>query len=163
MEGPKELCSRIENDVDQILKMYDLASQAYPYDNIHGERSASDANHRMNLQKFGYTENPSKILHQPSAMPLAFVYLMSRPGAAHPFDFSQLFKSPSRAFGWFLLGNSILMWWRIRYVAQVRQNNAQLSQLHTRVHNNEQTHSILKSMKFHLSTRQFDFNDVHPK
>ena len=49
MEGPKELCKRIENDVDQILSMYEQASKAYPYDNLHGERSASDANHRANL------------------------------------------------------------------------------------------------------------------
>ena len=127
MEGPKELCTRIENDVDQIVSMYELASKAYSYENLHGGRSASDANHRLNLQKFGYTEDPSAILSQPSAMPLAFLYMMSRPGAAHPADFSQIFKSPSRALGWFFLGNSILMMWRIRYVAQVRQNNSQLS------------------------------------
>ena len=27
MEGPKELCERIENDVDKILKMYDFAAK----------------------------------------------------------------------------------------------------------------------------------------
>lgn len=163
METPKELCKRIEGDVEQLLKMYDLAQQAYPYENLHGGRLASDANQRMNLQKFGYTEDPTNILKQPSAMPLAFLYMMSRAGAAHPLDFSQLFKSPSRAFGWLLLGNSILMLWRIRFVAQVRQNNPQLSQFHTRVHNNEQTHSILRSMKFHLHTRQYSFEDAVPK
>ena len=36
MEGPKELCERIENDVDKILKMYDLAAKIYPYKNVHG-------------------------------------------------------------------------------------------------------------------------------
>ena len=36
MEGPKELCERIENDVDKILKMYDLAAKTYPYSNVHG-------------------------------------------------------------------------------------------------------------------------------
>ena len=70
-------------------------------------------------------------------MPLVFMYMMSRAGARHPLDLSQLFKSPSRTFGWLFLGNSILMFHRINYVAQVRQNNAQMSQLHTRVNNNE--------------------------
>ena len=96
-------------------------------------------------------------------MPLLFVYMMSRPGAAHFLDFSQLFKSPSRAVGWFFLGNSILMFWRIRYAAQARQNNPHLSQLHTRVSNNESTHSILKTMKFHLQTRKFELWEQHPK
>ena len=42
MEGPKELCERIEGDVDKILAMYDLASKSYPYENLHGPRSLSD-------------------------------------------------------------------------------------------------------------------------
>jgi len=96
-------------------------------------------------------------------MPLAFVYMMTRAGARHPLDMSQLFKSPSRAIGWFLLGNSILMFWRVNYVAQMRQNNASLSQLHTRVTNNEQTHNILKTMKFHLQTRRMDIWEQHSK
>ena len=46
MEGPKELCDRLEGDVDKILQMYELASQAYPYENLHGERQQSDQNQR---------------------------------------------------------------------------------------------------------------------
>ena len=42
MEGAKELTARIEGDVDQILRMYELAAKAYPYDNIHGPRSLSE-------------------------------------------------------------------------------------------------------------------------
>ena len=102
------------------------------------------------MQKFGYDEDPTNILSQGSVMPLLFVYMMSRPGAAHLLDFSALFKSPSRTLGWFLLGNTILQFWRLKYVSQTRQNNPQINQLHVRVMNNEQTHYILKSMKFHL-------------
>ena len=42
MEGPKELCERIENDVDKILKMYDFAEKSYGYENVHGKRSDSE-------------------------------------------------------------------------------------------------------------------------
>ena len=35
MENPKELCSRIENDVDKILGMYDSAEKLYSYDNLY--------------------------------------------------------------------------------------------------------------------------------
>ena len=42
MEGPKELCERIENDVDKIMKMYDLAEKSYGYENVHGKRSENE-------------------------------------------------------------------------------------------------------------------------
>ena len=42
MEGPNELCERIENDVDKIMKMYDLAEKSYGYENVHGKRSENE-------------------------------------------------------------------------------------------------------------------------
>ena len=42
MEGPKELCDRIENDVDKILKMYEVAAKTYPYSNVHGATSDNE-------------------------------------------------------------------------------------------------------------------------
>ena len=98
-----------------------------------------------------------------SPMPLLFVYLMSRAGASGPFDMRPLFKSPARTFGWLLLGNSILMMWRINYAAQMRQNNAARSQMLERVHENEQAHNILRTLKFHLSTRKMGVWEVNPR
>ena len=95
-------------------------------------------------------------------MPLLFLYLMSRPGASHALDFSQLFAKPTRTLGWLLLGNSIVMFWKIIYVAQTRQRNAQLSFLNQRVAQNEHTHAILKTTKFHLSTRKMGLWEVNP-
>ena len=62
MEGPKELTERIEGDIDKILSMYTLAAKAYPYENLHGERSLSDQENRANYQKFSYNEDPTNIL-----------------------------------------------------------------------------------------------------
>ena len=49
METHAELCQRIEGDVDQIMKMYQLAEKSYPYTNIHGERMENENDHRANL------------------------------------------------------------------------------------------------------------------
>ena len=89
--------------------------------------------------------------------------MMSRGAASGPFDLAPIFKRPARAFGWLLLGNSILMAWRLQYAANLRENNAAKSQLHTRVTNNESTHAILKTLKFHLSTRKMGVFDVAPR
>ena len=96
-------------------------------------------------------------------MGFLFVYMMSRTGAKGLFDMSQVFNRPSRAIGWFLLGNSILAIWRVNYMGQVNQNSASRFNLHQRVSQNEQTHSILKTMSFHLKTRQMGVFDVNAK
>ena len=62
MEGPAELTTRIEGDVDRILGMYDFAAKTYPYENLYGERSLSDQENRTNYQKFAYSEDPTNIL-----------------------------------------------------------------------------------------------------
>ena len=125
MEGPKELCERIENDVDKILKMYDTAEKAYGYENVHGKRSESEQDQRSKSADFLTAQNPDYVLKQGNPYSLLFVYLMSRPGAKGLFDFSKIFERPSRALGWFLLGNSILMFWRVNYLSAVQKNGAQ--------------------------------------
>ena len=49
METHSELVERIENDVDKLLVMYDLAEKSYSYKNVHGERLDSDQEQRENL------------------------------------------------------------------------------------------------------------------
>ena len=163
MEGPKELCDRIENDVDKVLKMYDYAAKTYPYSNISGQRHENENIQRQNNVKFLTSENPDQFLQEGSPFPLLFVYMMSRPGASGPFDFSQVFKRPARAVGWLFLGNSIVYFWKINYIAQMRRSSTQKQQLNLRVAQNEQTHAILKTMKFHLNTRKMGVFDVDPR
>ena len=91
MEGPKELTERIENDVDKILKMYEVAAQAYPYENVHGERDEVEQEQRSKVSGLLSHDSPAGVLQKGSFVPLAFVYLMSRQGASHLFDLSQVF------------------------------------------------------------------------
>ena len=37
-EDPHTKLTRIENDVDSILELYEAAEKAYPYSNLHGQR-----------------------------------------------------------------------------------------------------------------------------
>ena len=92
--------------------MYDLAASLYPYENVHGAKTNSESEQRAQQQRF-VDEAPENIIKQGSALPLLFVYMMSRGAASGPFDLAPIFKRPARAFGWLLLGNSILMAWRL--------------------------------------------------
>ena len=107
--------------------------------------------------------NPDVVLQQGSPYSLLFVYLMSRPGAKGLLDMSKIFERPSRAIGWFLLGNSIMMFWKVSYLSSVRKGGASQYGLHQRVAQNEHTHAILKSMKFHLQTRKMDVFEANPR
>ena len=162
METHAELCERIEGDVDNLLSMYALAEKHYPYTNIHGARLENDNDNRLNLQKFQQESNPAELMVSGSSMSLLFVYMMSRPGAKHLLDFSQVFKKPVRALGWFFLGNSILALWRVNYSAKMNRYNAEKYQLNLRASQNEQTHSVLRTMKFHLNTRKMNVFDANP-
>ena len=133
MEGPKELCERIENDVDKILKMYEFAEKSFSYDNVHGERSENEQQQRSNNSKFLTEQNPDYVLSQGSPYSLLFVYLMSRPGAKGLLDMSKIFERPSRALGWFLLGNSMMLFWKVSYLNSVRKGGTNQYALHQRV------------------------------
>ena len=88
--------------------------------------------------------------------------MMSRPNASGLFDFSQVFKKPVRALGWFFLGNSIMAMWRVNYAAKMHRNNAEKYNLNLRASQNESTHAVLKTMKFHLNTRKMDVFEMNP-
>ena len=42
MSDPTELVGRLENDVSQIMELYEVAEKAYPYSNVHGNRVLND-------------------------------------------------------------------------------------------------------------------------
>ncbi len=46
MGEPKQIISNLENQVDEILQLYDLAEKAYPYQNLRGERKLNEDEHR---------------------------------------------------------------------------------------------------------------------
>ena len=55
------------------------------------------------------------------------------------------------------------MFWKMQYVSQTRQNDQQKSYLNMRVAQNEQSHAILKTLKFHMNTRKMDVFEVDPR
>ena len=120
---PKETIKTIEGEIDNLLSMYSLAEKTYPYSKLHGDRSENENQQRRNTMKYT-TETPEQLILQGSSMSFMFVYMMSRQGAKGLFDMSQVFNRPARAFGWFLLGNSILAFWRVNYAGQIHQNNS---------------------------------------
>ena len=112
-----ETFNRINGDVESILELYNFAEKVYPYTNLHGQRGSTEQEQRRRLTNFT-NESPDNLMRLGnSGMGLLFVYMMSRPGSKGLFDMSQIFNRPARAFGWFLLGNSILAFWRLQYAA----------------------------------------------
>ena len=89
---------------------------------------------------------------------LATAYLISRRGAAHIFDFSTMRKCYFRTFSWYMIGVSMCTMLRIEQIARQVKSGENLNLQH-RVHQNEQTHSVLRTMKFHLATRQMGLWD----
>jgi hypothetical protein len=61
-----------------------------------------------------------------------------------------------------MLGVSIGSLYAVQKTAIEIKSAHQLN-LQRRVHQNEQTHSILKAMKFHLTTRQMGLWDADPR
>ena len=62
MEGPRELCDRIENDISKLEKMYEVAAKLYPYENVHGPRNLNEQIQRTNNLNFAVNESPEGLL-----------------------------------------------------------------------------------------------------
>ena len=159
-QEPMDTIKRLQGDVDGILKMYDLAEQVYPYTNIQGDRSDNENTQRRQASS-SYIESPDNFVTQPSFMPFIFVYMMSRPGSNHALDFRTIFARPARALGWLMLGTSIMGIYKVQFLSQKARNNREQINVNLRVSQNEQTHAILKTMNFHLNTRQMGVWDQH--
>ena len=52
--------------------------------------------------------------------------------------------------------------WRVNYAAKMQRNNAEKYNLNLRASQNESTHAVLKTMKFHLNTRKMDVFEMNP-
>ena len=145
--------------------MYALAEKAYPYQLIRAdkERSLNEDTHRRDMVAFsdyglGSGQNSEGALFYG----FAAVYLYSRRGAKHLLDFSQCRKNYALTFGFYMLGVSFGTMSGLMS-AKREIGSAHSLNLHRRVHQNEQTHALLRSMKFHLSTRQMGLWDALPR
>lgn len=93
---------------------------------------------------------------------LAALYIFSRRGAAGAFDFSMLRQCYWRTLSWWMLGQTF---GQMVNMSQIRQERPSLGEHHLqqRVIQNESAHSVLRSMKFHLNTRQMSVWEHDPR
>mmetsp|Transcript_3760 Transcript_3760/g.6418 ORF Transcript_3760/g.6418 Transcript_3760/m.6418 type:complete len:166 (-) Transcript_3760:143-640(-) len=158
-----ESCNAIEKSVDELLELYDYAEELYPYQNVHRTNTLIENEKRKANIKFHTEENLDYVIRQGSVLPFLFVYMMSRGGANGLLDFGQITKRPVRALGWFMLGHSVLMVQRILFLHSIKGTDQATHNLHIRVDQNEQTHSVLRAMKHHLATRNFTASEYIPE
>ena len=155
---------RLESQVGEILELYDFGEKLQSYDQLHGDRSLNEDQRRRNMVALSSTSGTSaQILQGNSLFGLASLYLYSRRGASGLLDMSRL-----RACGWtsltvFLLGSTFgSIWLMEKEKMRLSEESIDLNTA-VRVHQNEQTHSLLRSMKFHLTTRQMSLWDQDPR
>ena len=144
----------LERQVDDILVMYDLAEKAYPYQNIREEKSLNEDEQRRRMAAFSsYGVGSAEIVQGCQLYGLGSLFLFSRWGAKSVFDMTMVRQCWVRSASFFMIGVTYGMLKNVAHASKQIDSGNQLM-FHRRVHQNEQTHSILRAMKFHLATRQ---------
>lgn len=154
MSDPLNSIRSLEKQIDPILAMYDFAEKQYGYNNLHGgDRKLNEDLHRKEMQTYA-TFGPTSVenLKGSSWAGLASIYLLSRRHASHALDFAPLRTCYWRTGAWYMVGVTVAQLVMVSAAAQTESRNRRL--LHARVAQNDQTHNVLKTMKFHLTTRQ---------
>ena len=109
MASPAEIVQKLENQLDEITEMYDLAEKAYPYQLTRDVkvRSLNEDTHRRSMVAFNnYGPGSSEVANHGWIYGTFFAYVASRKGAAHLFDLSTMRKCYMRTLGFFMLGCS---------------------------------------------------------
>lgn len=118
---PGEITKKLETQVNEMLSLYDLAEQAYPYQQLRGgERPLNEDTHRREMVAFSNYGNGSAQISDKGAMPMGLLsmYLFSRRGAKHLFDFSTMRTCFTRTFSWYMIGYSFCTFLAINRVAK---------------------------------------------
>ena len=157
----EEIIGKLEGQVDEIMSLYDLAEQAYSYENMKGDRKLNeDERRRQLISQQTYGSNVQRMLANTLPYSLFAMYVFSRRGAAHMFDFSRLQQCYWRTFGWYMIGQT---YGQVVNIVRLKQEQEFNQHLHMRVAENEDTHSVLRAMKFHLTTRTMSIWDQDPR
>jgi hypothetical protein len=105
LKDPASIVTSLESQVDDILTLYDLAEKAYPYQNIRGERSLNEDEHRRQMVSFStFGVGSVEVVKGSEKFGFASLYLFSRRGAKHLFDFSRIRNCWVRSLSWFMIG-----------------------------------------------------------
>lgn len=150
---------KLESELDPIIAMYDFAEKQYGYNNLHGgDRQLNEDLHRKEMQttaSFGPTS--TEVLKGSSWGGVLGAWLFTRRSAAHVLDFSPLRACYFRTAAFYLIGVSLTQ--MVMLTQAQKQASKQRRLLNTRVSQIDQTHNVLKTMKFHLATRQMPMWD----
>ena len=161
---PMEIIGKLEGQVDEILSLYDFGEKLHNYESVHGGRALNENQRRQDMVAFLNQKGQSgRILQGCSLWGFASLYLYSRKGAASIYDLSKV-----RACGWtsasvFMIGTTLGCMYYMTKERQRLDAAEQNVRTTTRVAQNEQTHALLRSMKYHLTTRQMSVWDQSPK
>ena len=108
MAEPNHIEKKLQGQIEDILSLYDLAEKAYPYQNIReDERPLNEDAYRKQAVAFAtYGPGSENLVQGTHLSGLAALYIFSRRGARHPFDFSTMRKCYIRTFSWWMIGVS---------------------------------------------------------
>ena len=87
--------------------------------------------------------------------------MMSRAGAKSLWDTTTLTGNPRKVVGWFLIGATASALVNSSSLLKSGHDNHSYI-LHKRVSENEQTHAILRMIRFHCATRKLSVFDANP-
>ena len=156
--------NKLEGQIDEILSLYDFGETLNNYEGLHGERTLNEDQRRQNMVSYMSSRGPNaNVVKGTAAFGFAALYLFSRRGAASPMDLSKL-----RACAWtstsvFLIGTTVGSMFNMQMEKTRMEAQALNATTATRVAQNEQTHALLRSMKFHLNTRQMSLWDQNAR
>jgi hypothetical protein len=168
MATPVERAAGLEGQVNELLEMYDCAESTYGYEHTRATGFSNNENEQRRNVADTFNKGPlsgSSLSQGSMFYGMNFVYLMSRFGAKGNMltCMNAVKQCYFRTAGWFMMGISFNYFVKVNNLAGQWGGNPYMLQLNTRVAQNEQTHNILRSMQFHLSTRQMKMWEANPR
>ena len=160
VETSDKIAQKLESQLGEISSLYEFGEKLYSYENVRGNQRAlnEDARRKQVAQGSHFGPTSAHSAAGASFYGLGAMYLYSRVGAKSLFDLSGLRSNIwfSAAVFFFATGFASVA---KQQVAAHAEGTAPRVQLHLRVNQNIETHSLLRAMQFHVKTRQMGIWD----
>lgn len=150
------ICATLESQIDELLPLYDLAEEAMPFEQTRllSGRPLNDDEHRKNMV-FNWNYGATSRQVGTNGMYVGFMAVLigTRPMSKNIFDLTTMYKCPVKTGGLFMLGcamsSCMVVTQRVKW-----SGSAPNQCLNDRQIQNEKGASLLRTMKFHIATRQ---------
>ena len=159
----KEIIQKLEDQVGDILEMYDMSEKLCNYEqDVHGGRELNEHKRRQKMVAFVDNNGMSpNIFSGCQLFGLAALYIWSRKGAKNILDISRMRQCLWTSGSIFMAGSTFGCCYLMEK-EKIRMKEAEQNLLMTtRIAQNEQTHALLRTMKFHLNTRHMPIGEVN--